>query len=1179
MGMNQGQRRGQVTGTQRATAGWSRRATLVGRIGLLVVAWAGQSFAAGGRTDYDLDNDSLIEIDDLDDLNEIRNAPFGTALYGSSAGCPATGCHGFELTTDLDFDTNDDGVVNPADDHYTGDGVSSGGWVPIPLLATTFDGNNHVIRNFTLLGDFGVPEGLFADLVGAGILNLHFEDVNLQEIPYFTGVVAGQARVGSGLRNVSVVGGTIYSPGNSGIGGLIGLCQSGSVEESRTSIDLRASGQVGGLIGWSEHCTITRSFVLGRTASSRYHGYIGGLVGYMDFGSITDSFVSGSTGAGYWFGGLIGETVGAPTVTNSFVSGAIIGNGGGGGGVLGVGNATFVSTFYATDTGGFTKTEGDGAVAVTLADLKCTDAPSDPDCLPGLFAGWQSSTNSDGAPAWDFGTNQQVPALRIEGIVYRDSDGDGLLDADDEFPFNWEASLDTDNDGAIDFWHEGCGETCRAASSFVLDQFPENVAAALDLDLDGRPDAWNSGCNAACQTSSQLTLDTSPGDRDNDGLGDLVDQDDDNNGVADVDLDSDNLIDVSTFARLLQVDMDPTGASLRTDMIGSEGSVVDTSGCRPRVVRGTLRRECDGYELLADLDFDTNGDDVIDENDTYWNGGNGWQPLGHLGDDRFAAFQTNFEGNGHTVANIFVSRGNEAGFFGGTRGANIRNLGLTGSLMSIQGTGRAGGLVGDMVSTTITNCYSTGPVVVSGGITAGGLVGSFQNSAIIGSFATGDVLAVQAGFVDVGGLVGSMIFDGTLSASFASGSVSNDGGGSAGGLVGFANEWITVSGSYSIGPVDSLTADEGGLIGSSFENVVSSYWATDTSLQSSSAGNAQGAGVLQLACPVAADNTNACVPGVTLYAGWEQYQDENELPYWEFGATSELPGLCLDGRLYRVNTSGALLPVTECACSVVAEGLVTNQAFESNTTGWTASYGASIATSTTQKHGGARSLRVSNRNTASWQGANYSLLGVAVPGETLAANLWARVEGDPSEPVYFTLRSTCQGASTVYTRVAEATATNTGWVELDGTVTIPSCTLTELVVYAEGPRTGVVLYIDDVSVTRTAIACDGTEGPLGGTFVVTTSWNGGYCGELRVTNPSTQPTIDWTASLNLNGSTIYDIWNLDTTANSGNVTMTPNEPFAHVIPPGGASHSLGFCANRPSGSSALPTSIVVTGMF
>lgn len=46
--------------------------------------------AEKNRQDYDLDNDGLIEINDLADLNEIRNNLDGSSLYGSSIGCPNT---------------------------------------------------------------------------------------------------------------------------------------------------------------------------------------------------------------------------------------------------------------------------------------------------------------------------------------------------------------------------------------------------------------------------------------------------------------------------------------------------------------------------------------------------------------------------------------------------------------------------------------------------------------------------------------------------------------------------------------------------------------------------------------------------------------------------------------------------------------------------------------------------------------------------------------------------------------------------------------------------------------------------------------------------------------------------------------------------------------------------------
>src|SRR6185503_15247025 len=106
------------------------------------------------------------------------------------------------------------------------------------------------------------------------------------------------------------------------------------VDESRTDLDVRASTWVGGLIGQTDNCAISRSFVLGRTTSSRYNQFIGGLVGYMNSGSIADSFVSGITGEGHFFGGLVGQTEGTPTITNTFVSGSVVGTGEAGGAML-----------------------------------------------------------------------------------------------------------------------------------------------------------------------------------------------------------------------------------------------------------------------------------------------------------------------------------------------------------------------------------------------------------------------------------------------------------------------------------------------------------------------------------------------------------------------------------------------------------------------------------------------------------------------------------------------------------------------------------------------------------------------------------------------------------------------------------------------------------------------------
>jgi predicted outer membrane repeat protein len=292
-------------------------------------------------------------------------------------------------------------------------------------------------------------------------------------------------------------------------------------------------------------------------------------------------------------------------------------------------------------------------------------------------------------------------------------------------------------------------------------------------------------------------------------------------------------------------------------------------------------------------------------------------------------------------------------------------------------------------------------------------------------------------------------------------------------------------------------------------------------------------------------------------------------------------GTAFDQRgVVRPQGAGFDIGAFEGSCTENVTELVSNQGFESGTAGWAGSYGSSISSSALQAHTGTRSLRVANRNLGTWQGAEYNLLGLAVPGETLGAKLWTRVEGDPSEPVLFTLRSTCQGQATEYTTVASATANNQAWAALEGTIEIPNCSLSALVVYAEGPRTGVVLYVDAVSIQRTMLQCDGgTPGALTGSINVQSDWGAGYCVELNIHNPNAVPTTNWAATVNLNGTTITGLWNLGTTGNTGSPTLTPQAPWSQVVPAGGNSHSLGFCASRPAGSTALPSGIVATGMF
>lgn len=151
-----------------------------------------------------------------------------------------------------------------------------------------------------------------------------------------------------------------------------------------------------------------------------------------------------------------------------------------------------------------------------------------------------------------------VPNLLLQiDLSQIDSDGDGVVDADDSFPNNYYAAIDTDKDGMPDSFIAGCGDTqtCEALSGLTLDydddndgvmdvddQYPTNpylsVSAAfkgLDFDNDGTSDIafrrpssgyfviLNSSTNAISRVRFGTQVSDQPifADFDGDGVGDI----------------------------------------------------------------------------------------------------------------------------------------------------------------------------------------------------------------------------------------------------------------------------------------------------------------------------------------------------------------------------------------------------------------------------------------------------------------------------------------------------------------------------------------------------------------------------------------------------------------------------------------------------------------------------------
>ena len=244
------------------------------------------------------------------------------------------------------------------------------------------------------------------------------------------------------------------------------------------------------------------------------------------------------------------------------------------------------------------------------------------------------------------------------------------------------------------------------------------------------------------------------------------------NDCGDYDTDDDGYIDIFTLAELNGIRYDPDGNG---DPIS--GNLTFYNNAFPNRITAAATRmgcpsgACTGYELLANLDFDENGDGSITSADaTYWNGGNGWLPIG----DSSTPWATNFRGNGHTINNLFISRSStsQIGLFGDTGSGRIETLGVinadvrgatdTGILVGensaaivasyttgkVHGTDQTGGLVGlSFSSGSFNSTYSTAYVI--GNQYVGGLVG-FSNSRITNSYSTGKV----TGSNDVGGFLG-----------------------------------------------------------------------------------------------------------------------------------------------------------------------------------------------------------------------------------------------------------------------------------------------------------------------------------------------------------------------------------------------------------------------------------------
>ena len=664
-------------------------------------------------TDYDADDDFLIEVDSLAKLNAVRwdldgdgdvdssanetsyRAAFAGSIMAEDMGCldgpdvdEEGDCAGYELMAALDFDTDRDGDVDADDPN------SYANWTPIGTYSAVFHGNNRTISNLTTSG--AGDRGLFAALgTGSRVSNLGLLDV--------------------AVSSTSGTAGTINAGGLAAVnrGAVVAVhVRGGAVSASVSTANVRA----GGLVGFHAGGSVTASYATAAASGTGQIAYVGGLAGEAQ-AAVAASYAAGAASGHQGIvrvGGLIGRTnASAAVVTNSYATGAVSRTGTGTSPLLGglVGQQTSGSAAAS-----YWDSQTTGRSSSALGTTQTTSGLQTPTAYGSgamdIYAAWDDyDTNGDGTvdaadDAWDFGSAYNYPALKYGGLD----------------PASQRNDYDADDDGLIDI-----------ASLGQLN------AVRWDLDGDGAPSTGNEASYHGA-------------------------------------------------AAFFNPRFNPGG-----------------SGLCPTTVADADDDDCLGYELLNDLDFDTDGDNDVDANDagSYPN----WTPIG-------GTFAATFEGNGRTISHLTrTGGGGGGGLFNDASGA-VRNLGLPDVNITDAGTDSvqtvaalADRLLGSDAEATAV--WATGTVTATGSTRVGGLVGHVREGArLAAAFFGGTVTASGASETGyAGGLVYALFQNATLTAGYFSGSATATNG--VAGLVHVCGYNATMSASYAAAslsaPAPSLT--------------------------------------------------------------------------------------------------------------------------------------------------------------------------------------------------------------------------------------------------------------------------------------------------------------------------------------------------------------------------------------
>ena len=690
----------------------------------------------------------------------------------------------FKLMADIDLSAFKEATFNVIGISTYGVGRGDPGeWKP---FTGVFDGNNHIISNFTYDSNrinnvalFRLVEGSTAEIKDLGLVDPNVRSEAGRNVGSLIGFLSDGI-----ITNCYVEGGNIE--GDESVGGLIGNSYCGRISNCYSSSHVSGGKCIGGLVGtidsfFAFHAAIPTA-ILNCYSSSSVSGdnAVGGLVGVITIStfaggsspgsppdqellpaSIQNCYAIGSVKGNARAGGLVGSNLGG--ITTSYSTGIVEGNESVGG-FVGENWGPVYDCFWDTQTSGQTSSAaGEGKTTVELQ-------------MASTFFDWGGCGDE---PIWTIEEGNDYPRL---------------------------------------YWENRLGEilTVPSLSGLLL-----GSGTTDDPYLIHTPEELNLVAEALCNWDKCFRL------------------------VADIDLS-----DFVYEAALIAPDRDEATYGFQgipfTGVFDGNGHKISHLMINGKSYLGLFGKIDQGAKItnlgLEVVDVNGIGNYVggLVGRNSYGSITTSYS-TGTITGDYSVGGLVGLNFNGSTAMSYSTATVNGIGSrVGGLVGLNSYGSSITTSYSTsiVTGSGSVGGLVG-FSGGTVAMSYSTGSVSSTTTVSSerilyvghiGGLVGTNAGS-VAKSYST----ATVNGLANIGGLVGSN--EGSIATSYSTGSISGDE--NVGGLVGRNYGSITMS--YSTDSVTGIN-QVGGLVGLNHNKggIITCFWDIETSGMSNMCGRQEG---------------------------------------------------------------------------------------------------------------------------------------------------------------------------------------------------------------------------------------------------------------------------------------------------------------------------------------------------